>query len=128
MIRTEKLDNVMDALLEEGDVELTPELQSEIENSTALGILDRYLTWNGIVGYTEQIVDAMETISKADTTWMGFDVNRIVEYMWKDEELSYRETYDLPEEEDAVIHALRNEDKTHIFCSLANLHVTLEVD
>lgn len=66
MIDTSKLDNVLDDVLEGGaSIE-------EIENSTRMAVLDRYLTWNGIVGYTEQILDAIDTINEADTTFVDW--------------------------------------------------------
>jgi ribosome maturation protein Sdo1 len=77
MIDTSKLDNVLDAILEDGDLELTDELRQELENSTQMAILDRYLSWHGIVNYTEQILDAIDTIAEVDTTHV--DWNRIAE-------------------------------------------------
>lgn len=77
MIDTSKLDNVLDAILEDGDIELSPELQKELEQSTQIQLLDRYLSWNGIIGYTESILDAIDTIAEADTTHV--DWNKIAE-------------------------------------------------
>lgn len=118
MIDVSKLDNVLDAILEEGDIELTDELRTELEQSTPMGLLDRFLTWHGIVGYTEMIVNAMETIKVAQGPG---DIDKLVDYLWEMERDDYMVNTEIGDEEEAFNHALKHDN--HIFCTLAKLHL-----
>lgn len=50
--------DVAEALVER---ELTP---ARVGNMTAWEVLDEYLSWNGVIGFTSQIRDAVRNIEK----------------------------------------------------------------
>lgn len=37
--------------------------QQEVDNMDDYQLLDAYLTWNGIIGYTEDIIDVVKALS-----------------------------------------------------------------
>lgn len=47
------LEDLKNYLIEEADYELT-----QLDNMTREELFDAYLTWNGIIGYTEDIMEA----------------------------------------------------------------------
>lgn len=47
------LEDLKDYLIEEADYELT-----QLNNMTREELFDAYLTWNGIIGYTWDIIEA----------------------------------------------------------------------
>ena len=47
------LEDLKNYLIEEADYELT-----QLNNMTREELFDAYLTWNGIIGYTEDIMEA----------------------------------------------------------------------
>lgn len=47
------LEDLKNYLLEEADYELT-----QLNNMTREELFDAYLTWNGIIGYTQDIIEA----------------------------------------------------------------------
>lgn len=60
MIDVDELeDNVREDLLEDLDVE-------EIKPLSVYEAFDRFLTWNGIIGYTAVIMDALDNIRRAE--------------------------------------------------------------
>lgn len=126
MIDVSKLDNVLDDIQEGAGFDAMTddakeEFMKEIENSTVMGLMDRYLQWHGIVNYTEQILTALETICEADSNNPAHLCAKLVAYNWDDEQKSYEETYG--EHEDIISHAADQEGEPHIFCVLARLHL-----
>lgn len=49
------LEDLKNYLIEEADYELT-----QLNNMTREELFEAYLTWNGIIGYTQDIMDAFE--------------------------------------------------------------------
>lgn len=47
------LEDLKNYLIEEADYELT-----QLNNMTREELFDAYLTWNGIIGYTQDIIEA----------------------------------------------------------------------
>ena len=47
------LEDLKNYLIEEADYDLT-----QLNNMTREELFDAYLTWNGIIGYTEDIIEA----------------------------------------------------------------------
>lgn len=47
------LEDLKNYLIEEADYELT-----QLNNMTREELFDTYLTWNGIIGYTQDIIEA----------------------------------------------------------------------
>lgn len=47
------LEDLKDYLIEEADYDLT-----QLNNMTREELFDAYLTWNGIIGYTQDIMEA----------------------------------------------------------------------
>lgn len=49
------LEDLKNYLIEEADYELT-----QLNNMTREELFDAYLTWNGIIGYTQDIIEAYQ--------------------------------------------------------------------
>jgi hypothetical protein len=92
------------------------EILTKLRHSSVNEIFDYYLSWNGILGYTEQFIEALDSIRKAQEP---NDTDLLVQYLWDVEYDSYMEEYDT---DDPIGHALANPGK-HIFCVLARLHM-----
>lgn len=88
-----------------------------IPHSSAEELMDAFLQWEGIIGYTSIIIEAWENIKAAQEPNA---LERLIQYSWDDEYASYMEEYNT---EDPINHALANKDKRHIFCALAELRV-----
>lgn len=73
--------------------------------------MDKYLQWHGIIGFTGQILSALETICQADSDNPAHKCQELVDYMWDAEEKSFREEYGDAEPA----------DQPHIFCTLVQL-------
>lgn len=52
-------EEIIDYLIDESEGEYTRE---ELEEMSKLQLLDAYLTWEGIVGFTEDIIEHIEAI------------------------------------------------------------------
>ncbi|QIG71156.1 hypothetical protein EVB32_049 [Rhizobium phage RHph_TM39] len=63
---TEIVANVMGNLgLEEGDDDDHEKFVKFLETADEFDILDKYLTWIGIIGFTNEILDVIEKIREA---------------------------------------------------------------
>ncbi len=93
------------------------EIMAMLSYSSVNEIFDYYLQWNGILGYTEQLIEALDNIRKAQEP---NDVELLVQYLWDEEYESYMEEYKT--DDDPIRHALEHPGK-HIFCVLARLHM-----
>lgn len=118
-------DGVLQDILNNCDYdEVGPERQKAIESSLANSspheLMDRFLNWNGIIGYTEMIMKAQKSIEAAQ---VDNPLEKVIKYMWDDEYLSYQKENGLGDDDDVITHALNNKDQEHIFCALARLHV-----
>lgn len=64
--------------------ETTPEGQEEImadlRNSSDRELMDKFLNWNGIIGYTDTIIDALDDIRAAADT--GSEAMDILDKTW----------------------------------------------
>lgn len=56
---TEKRQEIIDYLVDESEGEWTEEALSAMSN---FELFDTYLTWEGIIGYTEKIMETVENI------------------------------------------------------------------
>lgn len=56
---TEKRQEIIDYLVDESEGEWTEEELSAMSN---FELFDAYLTWEGIIGYTEKIMETVENI------------------------------------------------------------------
>lgn len=56
---TEKRQEIIDYLVDESEGEWTEEALSAMSN---FELFDAYLTWEGIIGYTEKIMETVENI------------------------------------------------------------------
>ena len=90
---------------------------SDICNSSPEELMDMFLTWEGIIGYTPMLINAWENLKLAQES---SPLERLIKYCWDDEYTSYMEEYNT---EDPIEHALNNKNQDHIFCALAQLHV-----
>ena len=87
----------------------------EIPYSSAEELMDAFLQWEGIIGYTSMIIEAWENIKAAQEPNA---LERLIQYSWDDEYTSYMEEYNT---KDPINHALANKNQEHIFCALAEL-------
>ena len=114
MTNIDKLsDKVLESILENIPKE-------EIPHSSAQELMDAFLQWEGIIGYTTMIIEAWENIKSAQEPNA---LERLIQYSWDDEYTSYMEENDLTDDDDVISHALANKDQEHIFCALAELRV-----
>lgn len=101
-----------------------PERQTEIEadlaNSSPRELMDMFLNWEGIIGYTGLIIEAWQSINAAV---VDNPLERLISYCWDDEQASYQDEYQLDDDIDIIAHAIRNPDQNHIFCALAKLRM-----
>lgn len=123
MIDTNMLDNVLDDILEGAETDTTDtDFLKVLEDSPPVALLDRFLNFQGIVGFTEMIVEAMETIDAANSNSPGKLMETLVCHMWDDEQESYKSANGLTDDSDIISHALANPDQSHIYCTLAKIH------
>ena len=114
-------DQTLDAILSNlGFEDLTPGQESYVANSTPEELMDKFLNWEGIIGYTSMIVKAWKSINAAV---VDNPLERLISYCWEDEQASYQEEYQLDDDIDIIAHAIRNPDQGHIFCALAKLRM-----
>ena len=126
MVDLSKIDRgVLNAILNNMDYyEAGPEQQKAImfslSHSSPEELMDKYLNWEGIIGYTSNIIKAWEAIK---STQESNALERLIQYNWDDEYTHYMEENDLTDEDDVISHALVNKNQDHIFCALAELRV-----
>lgn len=89
-----------------------------IPHSSAEELMDAFLQWEGIIGYTSMIIEAWENIKAAQEPNA---LERLIQYSWDDEYTSYMEENGLTDDDDIINHALANKNQEHIFCALAEL-------
>ena len=56
-IRTMTKDELKDYLVEEAE-----HSQEEVDNMSNFELVDAYLTWNGVIGFTEDIIDVVRHV------------------------------------------------------------------
>lgn len=56
-------EDIIDYLIDESEGDYTRE---ELEEMSKLQLLDAYLTWEGIVGFTEDIIEHIEAIYEVE--------------------------------------------------------------
>ena len=114
-------DPTLNAILSNlGFEDLTPEQEAWIANSTPEELMDKFLNWEGMIGYTSMIIKAWKSINAAV---VDNPMERLIRYCWDDEYTSYQEENRLGDEDDIIQHALNNKNQDHIFCALAKLHM-----
>ncbi len=116
-------EEVLDAILSNLSYDdASPERQKTIEaglaNSSPKELMDKFLNWNGMIGYTDSIIEAWESINAAV---IDNPIERILSNYWDGEYHNYYAHYGLTNKDDVLLHALGNKDQSHNFCALAAL-------
>lgn len=59
-------DSTLTAILQNMDLDESDESYAKVARLSKFEALDKFLTWHGIIGYTEQILKAVQSIETAE--------------------------------------------------------------